>query len=88
MKNIISIILAVLLTTVSFSSFAVPVNINKADSELIADSLAGIGIKTADKIVAFRKKNGAFKQVNDLLLINGIGDKKLNKIRSEVKLKD
>ena len=75
MKIIISIVLAILLTTVSFSSFAVPVNINNADSELIADSLAGIGVKTAEKIVVYRKKNGAFKKVDDLLLIKGIGDK-------------
>ena len=88
MKIIISIFLAILLTTVSFSSFAVPVNINNADSELIADSLAGIGVKTAEKIVVYRKKNGAFKKVDDLLLIKGIGDKKLNKIRADVKLKD
>jgi len=88
MKTIISIVLAALLTAVSFASFAVPVNINKADAELIADSLSGIGTKTADKIIAYRDKNGAFKQVDDLLLIQGIGDKKLNKIRTDVKLKD
>ena len=68
--------------------FAVPVNVNTADSALIADSLPGIGLKTAEKIIQYRKKNGAFKQVEDLLLIKGIGDKKLSKIRSDVKLKD
>lgn len=88
MKSIISIVLCTVLTIASFSVFAVPVNVNKADTALIADSLPGIGIKTAEKIVQYRDENGAFKQVDDLLLIKGIGDKKLNKIRSDIKLED
>jgi len=73
-----------------FSSlaFAVPVNINKADAELIADSLSGIGMKTAEKIIQYRDENGQFKSVDDLLSINGIGEKKLSKIRADIKLKD
>jgi len=88
MKSIMSIVLSAVLTVASFSVFAVPVNVNKADSALIADSLSGIGVKTAEKIVKYRDANGPFKQVDDLLLINGIGDKKLNKIRPDVKLTD
>ena len=88
MKSIISIVLCTVLTIASFSVFAVPVNVNKADTALIADSLSGIGLKTAEKIVQYRDENGAFKQVDDLLLIKGIGDKKLNKIRSDIKLED
>lgn len=88
MKSIISIVLCAVLIVASFSVFAVPVNVNKADTALIADSLSGIGLKTAEKIVQYRDENGAFKQVDDLLLIKGIGDKKLNKIRSDIKLED
>ena len=88
MKSIISIVLCAVLIVASFSVFAVPVNVNKADTALIADSLSGIGLKTAEKIVQYRDENGAFKQIDDLLLIKGIGDKKLNKIRSDIKLED
>ena len=72
----------------SVSAFAIPVNINKADSALIADSLSGIGLKTAEKIVQFRQENGAFKEADGLLAIKGIGVKKLDKIRGDIKLKD
>jgi competence ComEA-like helix-hairpin-helix protein len=72
----------------SVIAFALPVNVNKANAELIADSLAGIGMKTAEKIVDYRKTQGPFKKVEDLLLIRGIGVKKLEKIRVDIKLKD
>jgi len=71
----------------SLAAHALPVNVNTASVELIADSLAGIGPKTAQKIVDYRKKHGAFKSVNDLLNVSGIGEKKLAKIRADVLLK-
>ena len=88
MKTLISILLAISLMVVSFSVFAVPVNINTADTELIADSLTGIGMKTAQKIVDYREKHGAFKSVEELLNVSGIGEKKLAKIREDIKLTD
>lgn len=66
---------------------AIPVNINQADAETIADALAGIGEKTAIKIIEYRKENGPFKAVEDLTNIKGIGEKKLAKIKQDVKLK-
>lgn len=56
------------------------VNINTAGkSELM--KLPGIGEKTADKIIDFRKLNGKFSRVEDLLDVKGIGIKKLEKIK-------
>lgn len=66
---------------------AIPVNVNQADAETIADALAGIGEKTAIKIVEYRKANGPFKAVEDLTNIKGIGEKKLAKIKQDIKLK-
>lgn len=42
---------------------------------------AGIGPSTADKILQMRKSYGAFKSVDDLLAIKGIGPKKLDKMK-------
>jgi len=41
----------------------------------------GIGPSTADKILQMRKSYGAFKSVDDLLAIKGIGPKRLEKMR-------
>ena len=68
-------------------AMAIPVNINQADAETIADALSGIGEKTAIKIVEYREANGLFKAVEELTNIKGIGDKKLAKIQQDVLLK-
>lgn len=41
----------------------------------------GIGPSTADKILQMRKSYGAFKSVDDLLAIKGIGPKRMEKMR-------
>lgn len=59
---------------------AAPVNLNTADSEQL-QLVPGIGPATADKILQMRKAYGAFKSVDDLLAIRGIGPKRLEKMR-------
>lgn len=59
------------------------VNINIATAEELS-SLPGIGLVTAGKIIEFRKLNGPFKKVDDLLLVKGIGKAKLEAIRKFV----
>ncbi|MBE0500675.1 MAG: helix-hairpin-helix domain-containing protein [Desulfuromonadales bacterium] len=49
-------------------------------------ALPGIGKVTAERIVAFRKQNGPFTKVDDLLKVNGVGAKTLAKIRPMVVL--
>jgi competence ComEA-like helix-hairpin-helix protein len=41
----------------------------------------GIGPSTAEKILQMRKSYGAFKSVNDLMAIRGLGPKRLEKMR-------
>src|SRR3984893_14821106 len=57
-----------------------PVNINSADSTQL-QLVPGIGPSTAEKILQMRKSYGAFKSVNDLTAIRGIGPKRLEKMR-------
>jgi competence protein ComEA len=56
------------------------VNINTADDALL-EQLPGIGPTTAQKIVEYRKDNGSFTRVEDLLKVPGIGPSTLEEIR-------
>ena len=57
-----------------------PININSATSEEL-QQVPGIGPATAEKILTMRKSYGAFKSVDDLLAIKGLGKKRLEKMR-------
>jgi competence ComEA-like helix-hairpin-helix protein len=57
-----------------------PININTASSDQL-QQVPGIGPVTAQKILQMRKSYGAFKSVNDLMAIRGIGPKRLEKMK-------
>jgi competence protein ComEA len=57
-----------------------PININTANSDEL-QQVPGIGPATAEKILQMRKSYGAFKTVDDLLAIKGLGRKRLDKMR-------
>lgn len=67
--------LLLILAFFSANAFATPVNVNTADAQTISSSLAGIGLKKAEAIVADRVKNGPFKSAEDLKRVSGIGEK-------------
>lgn len=50
------------------------VNVNSADAAQLA-LLPRVGPSVAQRIVAFRKENGPFKAPEDLMLVQGIGEK-------------
>jgi competence ComEA-like helix-hairpin-helix protein len=54
--------------------------INIADSVQL-QLVPGIGPSTAEKILQMRKSYGAFKSVNELMAIRGLGPKRLEKMR-------
>jgi competence protein ComEA len=60
-----------------------PVNINTATVSQL-EELSGIGPKTAQRIVDYRQKNGPFKKVEDLMQVNGIGEKSFLKLKPMV----
>ncbi len=57
-----------------------PININTATSYQL-QLVPGIGPVTAKRIIEMRKSYGAFQSVDDLLAVEGIGPKKLEKMR-------
>jgi competence ComEA-like helix-hairpin-helix protein len=59
------------------------VDINKASVEEL-DRLPGIGPALAQRIVEFRKQNGSFHKVEDLLNVRGIGPKSFEPLRDKV----
>ncbi len=64
-------------------SAAAPVNLNTATAAQL-DALPGIGKATAERILEYRQKNGAFKKVEDLMNVKGIGEKNFLKIKSMI----
>ncbi len=62
------------------ASEARPVDINTADSVAL-ESVPGIGKSLSQRILAFREKNGPFQSVDDLLKVQGIGEKSIQKLR-------
>lgn len=48
------------------------------------DTLPGIGPATAERILEFRKKNGPFKRVEDLMNVRGIGERKFLKLKDRI----
>ncbi|WP_201307048.1 helix-hairpin-helix domain-containing protein [Companilactobacillus farciminis] len=59
------------------------VNINNAKAEDFKD-VTGIGPKKAEKIIAFREKNGNFKSLHDLTKVSGIGEKSLDSLKDQL----
>ena len=50
------------------------INLNSASAEQIA-LLPRVGLKLAERVVAYRKTNGPFKKVEDLMEVKGVGEK-------------
>ncbi|WP_297575386.1 helix-hairpin-helix domain-containing protein [uncultured Campylobacter sp.] len=73
-----------LLFVFSFSLLFGAVNINTASKEELM-SLKGIGETTANNIIEYRKEN-KFKKIEDLKNVKGIGDKKFEAIKDDIKV--
>jgi competence protein ComEA len=56
------------------------VNINSADSTDL-QKIPGVGPATAEKIIAYRQKNGYFRRKEDIKNVSGIGDKTYEKMK-------
>ncbi|HEB84049.1 MAG TPA: helix-hairpin-helix domain-containing protein [Bacteroidetes bacterium] len=61
------------------------VDINRAGLEEL-ESLPGIGPVLARRILEFRETNGPFRRSRDLLLVRGIGEKRMARLEPYITL--
>jgi competence protein ComEA len=59
------------------------VNLNTASAAEF-EALPAIGPKTAARIIEYRQKNGAFKKVEELMNVRGIGEKNFLKLKTQL----
>jgi competence protein ComEA len=64
----------------SAAAASAPLNLNSASVAQL-EALPGIGRATAERIVEYRQKNGAFKKPEDLMNVQGIGEKSFLKLK-------
>ncbi|MEN6330374.1 MAG: helix-hairpin-helix domain-containing protein [Smithella sp.] len=67
-------------------ALGVPVDLNLATKDDLM-IIPGIGEKTAEKILVLRNKKGRFKNIEELMEIKGIKEKKLAKFKKYLSLK-
>ncbi len=56
------------------------ININTASKEELI-TISGIGEAKAESIIKYREENGAFKQIEDITKVSGLGESIFNKIK-------
>lgn len=59
------------------------ININTATKEELM-TLSGIGASRADDIISYRKNNGSFKNIEDIMQVSGIKKAMFGKIKDEI----
>lgn len=76
--------IAIVLLFASTLAFAnTPININTADEQALT-ALSGIGPAKARAIISYRDEHGAFKSVDDLVNVKGIGEKTVDHNRENM----
>lgn len=67
----------------AFSKSDSKININSADKESLM-TLPGVGESRALSIIQFRQENGKFKDIKDIMKINGIKENLFHKIKDKI----
>lgn len=61
----------------------VVVNLNTATAAEL-EALPGIGAKTAARIIDYRQKKGPFKKIEEIMNVQGIGEKSFLKLKPQI----
>jgi competence protein ComEA len=77
---------ALIASLLPVAAWAGPVNVNTADANTLARELDGIGPVKAQAIVEYRQKNGPFRAAEDLLKVQGIGQRVLDQNRPNIRI--
>lgn len=80
------ILFALVVSLVSLTSWADPIDINTATAEQFASALKGVGPNKAQAIVQYRQNHGPFKTIEDLSLVRGIGEKTIEANREALRV--
>lgn len=59
------------------------ININTADEKEL-QKIKGVGPSIAGRIIDYRENNGAFKSIEDIKKVRGIGDKTFEKMKDQI----
>jgi competence protein ComEA len=82
---IIALVLALSVSGMSLAQESV-VNINTATAEQLADTLVGIGPSKAAAIVSYRDAHGDFENIDELINVQGIGMRTVDRNRDRITL--
>lgn len=89
--NCVAVVLALSLSSaIALAAKPAPagkVNINTASADQLA-TLPGVGPKLAARIVEFRQKSGTFKSTQELLNVQGVGEKNFQKLQPHLTVGD
>ena len=80
MRVLLMLLAVVAMAAIPAAAPAAVVNLNTATQAQL-ESLPGLGSKVAERILEYRQKNGAFKKVEDLMNVKGIGEKSFLKLK-------
>jgi competence protein ComEA len=61
------------------------ISLNNASAKEL-EELPGVGPKMAEKIINYRQTNGGFKDINELKLVSGIGEKMFDKLKEQIRI--
>ena len=62
------------------------ININTATKDELT-KLSGIGEALSERIIKYRQKNNGFKNIEEIMEVNGIGQNKFQQIKDDIKIK-
>ena len=61
------------------------IDLNRATREQLM-TLSGIGEAKADSIIAYREVHGGFRQIEELMEVDGIKEGVFNKVKDQIKV--